>query len=143
LVADEDVGAALRHEVPEAERTAERAVDVEVVVVGLRNGLPVERERRGVERGVAFDDGQLVVEKGPAAAAVVAEGGRLSKRRGRAVVHAAVDHEAVCGLLRVLCRRRLIWKAGATSSRGPLRGSRRRRHTRALTEARAAAAIGC
>ena len=69
-----------RHEVPEAQRPAEQAVHVEVVVLRLGHGLAGEVERPRVERGVAFDDRELVAEQRSSAPPVVAESRALGER---------------------------------------------------------------
>ena len=56
---------------------------------------PVNENGPRVERGVAEQDADAAVVERPRVAAVVAERGQLRERRRRAVVHAAVDQEAV------------------------------------------------
>ena len=68
-----------------------------VVVVGARCRHAGQRIRAGVPGRVAEEAADHAVVERTGAAAVVAEGGRLRERRGRAVVDAAVDQKPVCG----------------------------------------------
>ena len=102
LESNEDVEA-----IPQAghlDRSAERAQQMNVVVVGSRRRHARERVGSGVPEGVAEQATDRAVVEGASAPPIVAEGGRLRERRGSAIVHAAIDQESICGRGRI-CRR--------------------------------------